>query len=93
MREVEWETLKWLDWHNNRRLLGPIGDITPAEAEEAFCASLNSLDMLAASSNNSPSGKAGAVQIGSTRPVRRLMATVPMETPVAAHTIWTETRE
>ncbi len=23
MREVEWETLKWVDWYNNRRLLAP----------------------------------------------------------------------
>ena len=36
MREVEWETLKWVDWYNNRRLLGPIGYVPPAEAEEAF---------------------------------------------------------
>lgn len=35
---VEWETLKWVDWFNNRRLLEPIGYITPAEAEEAFYA-------------------------------------------------------
>ena len=47
MREVEWETLKWVDWYNNRRLLGPIGYITPAEAEETFYASLNTLDMVA----------------------------------------------
>lgn len=47
MREVEWETLKWVDWYNNRRLLGPIGYIPPAEAEEAFHANLNSLDMVA----------------------------------------------
>ena len=47
MREVEWETLKWVDWYNNRRLLSPIGYITPAEAEEAFCANLNTLDMVA----------------------------------------------
>ena len=47
MREVEWETLKWVDWYNNRRLLGPIGYIPPAEAEEAFYANLNSLDMVA----------------------------------------------
>ena len=47
MREVEWETLKWLDWYNNRRLLGPIGYVPPAEAEEAFYANLNSLDMVA----------------------------------------------
>ena len=47
MREVEWETLKWVDWYNNRRLLGPIGYIPPAEAEEAFYANLNSLDIVA----------------------------------------------
>ncbi len=47
MREVEWETLKWVDWYNNRRLLGSIGYITPAEAEEAFYANLNTLDMVA----------------------------------------------
>lgn len=47
MREVEWETLKWVDWYNNRRLLGPIGYIPPAEAEEAFYANLNSIDMVA----------------------------------------------
>ena len=29
---VEWETLKWVDWFNNRRLLEPVGSITPAEA-------------------------------------------------------------
>ena len=61
MREVEWETLKWVDWYNNRRLLGPIGYITPAEAEEAFYANLNTLDMVAWSLNKSPSGKPGAV--------------------------------
>jgi putative transposase len=47
MREVEWETLKWVDRYNNRRLLGPIGYIPPAEAEEAFYANLNTLDMVA----------------------------------------------
>jgi putative transposase len=47
MREVEWETLKWIDWYNNRRLLGPIRYIPPAEAEEAFYANLNLLDMVA----------------------------------------------
>jgi putative transposase len=47
MREVEWETLKWVDWYNNRRLLSPIGYITPAEAEETFYANLNTIDMVA----------------------------------------------
>jgi len=61
MRDVEWETLKWIDWYNNRRLFGPIGYIPPAEAEEAFYANLNSLDMVAWSLNKPPSGKPGAV--------------------------------
>ena len=46
-REVEWEALKWVDWYNNRRLFGPIGYITPAEAEEVFYANLNTLDKVA----------------------------------------------
>ena len=33
MDHVEFETLKWVDWFNNRRLLEPIGDIPPAELE------------------------------------------------------------
>lgn len=47
MREVEWKTLKWIDWYNNRRLLGPIGYIPPAEEEEEFSANLNKLDRVA----------------------------------------------
>lgn len=31
--EVEYATLEWVDWFNNRRLLGSIGNITPAEYE------------------------------------------------------------
>ena len=44
---VEWETLKWVDGFNNRRLLEPIGYITPTEAEEAFYANMNILDKVA----------------------------------------------
>ena len=36
--EVEWATLAWVDWFNNRRLLEPIGNIPPAEAEQAYYA-------------------------------------------------------
>ena len=39
--QVEWETLKWVDWYNNTRLHSAIGYITPQEAEEAFYATLN----------------------------------------------------
>jgi transposase InsO family protein len=34
--EVELATLEWVDWFNHRRLLGPIGNIPPAEAERIF---------------------------------------------------------
>ena len=39
--QVEWETLKWVDWYNNTRLHSAIGYVTPNEAEEVFHASLN----------------------------------------------------
>src|SRR5262249_20851505 len=31
--QVEYATLEWVDWFNNRRLLEPIGNIPPAEFE------------------------------------------------------------
>ena len=37
---VEFATLEWVDWFNNRRLLEPIGNIPPAEAEAANYATL-----------------------------------------------------
>ena len=33
---VEYATLVWVDWFNNRRLLEPIGNIPPMELEEAY---------------------------------------------------------
>lgn len=29
-------TLEWVDWFKNRRLLEPIGNIPPAEAEQRY---------------------------------------------------------
>ena len=37
---VEFATLEWVDWFNNRRLLEPIGNMPPAEAEERHYAQL-----------------------------------------------------
>jgi putative transposase len=37
---VEFATLEWVDWFNKRRLLEPIGNIPPAEAETAYYAQL-----------------------------------------------------
>jgi len=33
---VEYATLEWVDWFNNRRLLEPIGDMPPAEYEAMY---------------------------------------------------------
>jgi transposase InsO family protein len=44
---VEWATLDWVDWYNNRRLLSSIGHIPPAEAEANYYAQANELAMVA----------------------------------------------
>ncbi len=36
LEAVELATLKWVDWFNHRRLLEPIGNIPPAEAEANY---------------------------------------------------------
>jgi putative transposase len=46
--EVEYATLEWIDWFNNRRLLGPIGDIPPVELEQHYYASQQGAAMGAA---------------------------------------------
>lgn len=40
MDAVEYATLQWVDWFNNRRLLEPIGNIPPIERETAYYAQL-----------------------------------------------------
>ena len=40
MEAVEFATLEWVDWFNNRRLLEPIGNIPPAEAEARYYAQI-----------------------------------------------------
>ena len=37
---VEFATLQWVDWFNNKRLLEPIGNIPPAEAEARYYAQI-----------------------------------------------------
>lgn len=32
LNDVEWATLNWVDWFNNRRLLSTIGNIPPSAA-------------------------------------------------------------
>jgi transposase InsO family protein len=44
---VEYATLEWVDWFNHRRLLEPIGNIPPAEAENRYYAMLEQPAMAA----------------------------------------------
>jgi transposase InsO family protein len=44
---VEFATLEWVDWFNNRRLLEPIGNIPPAEAEALFYAKMKEVPLAA----------------------------------------------
>jgi len=42
IEEVEFATLEWVDWFNNRRLLSSIGNVPPAEFEAMYQASQQS---------------------------------------------------
>jgi transposase InsO family protein len=44
---VEYATLEWVDWFNNRRLLEPIGNIPPAEAEQRYYERLDEQELAA----------------------------------------------
>jgi transposase InsO family protein len=44
---VEFATLEWVDWFNNRRLLEPIDNVPPAEAEGRYYAILEKPAMAA----------------------------------------------
>jgi putative transposase len=44
---VEFATLEWVDWFNNKRLLEPIGNVPPAEAEARFYAQTEELAKVA----------------------------------------------
>jgi transposase InsO family protein len=45
--DVEFATLEWVDWFNNRRLLEPIGNVPPAEYEATYHQSAGQLPMAA----------------------------------------------
>ena len=47
LEAVGYATLEWVDWHNTRRLLEPIGNVPPAEAEARYHAQLEPAAMAA----------------------------------------------
>lgn len=36
LEDVEFATLEWIDWFNNRRLLEPLGNVPPSEFEDVY---------------------------------------------------------
>ena len=47
LEAVEFATLEWVDWFNHRRLLEPIGNIPPAEAEARYYAAQQEIALAA----------------------------------------------
>ncbi len=47
MRDVEWETMNWVDWYNQNRLLSSIGYMPPAEAERRCLEQIEAMDKVA----------------------------------------------
>ena len=47
LEAVEYAPLEWVDWYNHRRLLEPIGNDPPAEAEAAYHAELEAIPVAA----------------------------------------------
>ena len=47
LESVEFATLEWVDWFNHRRLMGPIGNIPPAEAEQLYYTKLKATALVA----------------------------------------------
>ncbi len=52
LEAVEYATPEWVDWFNDRRLLEPIGNIPPDEAEEQYYAAADIIDMAACATSN-----------------------------------------
>ena len=47
LEAVEFATLEWVDWFNNRRIFEPVGNMPPAETEARYYQSLNQVRLAA----------------------------------------------
>ena len=64
---VEYATLEWVDWFNNRRLLEPIGYVPPAEYRSGVLSRSAEPGHIGWTHVNRVSGEPGAVQTPSSR--------------------------
>ncbi len=79
---VEYATLEWVDWFNTRRLLEPIGNIPPAEAEANYYTALEHPRMAAACCCEPP-------QAATIDPLcRALGITLPELPPALSPIVW-----
>jgi len=62
VEQVEFATLTWIDWFNNRRLLQPLGHVPQWSTKRPTTAN-NRLRRWRPDSCNGASGEPGAVQI------------------------------
>ncbi len=47
LEAVEYAALDWVDWYNHRRLLRPVGNMPPAEAEARYYAAQQEIALAA----------------------------------------------
>jgi putative transposase len=71
LEAVEFATLEWVDWLNHRRLLEPIGNIPPAEAEALSIAGPRTACYWRHNSNQTAYGKPGAIYSSANKPHQR----------------------
>ncbi len=62
LEAVEFATLEWVDWFNNRRLLEPIGNVPPVKYELEYYR-IQEAPAMVADSRNEFSGNPGAVHV------------------------------
>ena len=45
--QLEWEIMKWVHWYNTKRIMEPLGYITPNEMEENYYENVKHFDTIA----------------------------------------------
>jgi len=84
---VEFATLEWVDWFNNRRLLEPIGNIPPAEVRTTLLRHAGNNRPWRHNLNQMASGKPGAVHIADGDYKGQLALRIPADWPIQS-AVW-----
>ena len=79
---VEYATLEWVDCFNHRRLLEPIGNIPPAQAEDQYYAAADNIDL---SVTHNPTPPANPARFRSRFSAYRRRSSPDRTTPGVSH--------